>query len=69
MRKTIQGAFEGKDKVLTPDFPMHPKEAIGYIHKRIRWHTLNLYSLIIIVTRIISQVVRRRGAQILCSVN
>ena len=29
----LQGAFEGKAKVLTPDLPMHPKEAIGFIRK------------------------------------
>jgi hypothetical protein len=27
----LQEAFKGKAKVLTPDLPMHPKEAIGFI--------------------------------------
>ncbi len=31
----LQEAFQGKAEVLTPDLPMHPKEAIGFIRELI----------------------------------
>ena len=29
--QTLRESFEGRAEVLTPDLPMHPKEALGYI--------------------------------------
>ena len=31
----LHEAFQGKAEVLTPDLPMHPKKAIGFIHELI----------------------------------
>ena len=28
----LRESFEGRAEVLTPDLPMHPKEAIGFIN-------------------------------------
>lgn len=28
----LKEAFEGRVEVITPDLPMHPKEAVGYIY-------------------------------------
>lgn len=39
----LREAFEGKIRVLTPDIPMHPKEALEFIHQLCDKEGLVLY--------------------------